>query len=322
MVQKNSLSEGFLEESFKPKIVVIAGPTAVGKSSLGIEVARHFDGEIISADSMQIYRGFDIGTGKVTREEMQNIPHHMLDILEPNESYSVALYVKNVRKLVKEITARKKLPVIVGGTGLFIRALLEGFNFGDAESPEIRKFYTEYLKAHGNKKLHNLLAKKDSDAAKNIHPNKTRAVIRALEIIDSSQKKFSELVDNEQNFDHLLIGLNDDREVLYQRINTRVDKMFEDGLIDEVSGLKSAGAKDDSQAMRGIGYKEVIGMLSGEYDPDRAKELVKQHARNYAKRQLTWLRKMKGIEWFTPVDLGLIINRIQEFLSDKNSRED
>lgn len=309
MVQKNIIK--------KPKIIVISGPTAVGKSYLAIELAKKFNGEVVSCDSMQIYKGMDIGTGKITKNEMSDIKHHLVDIVEPSKSYSAAEFCNDSKKCIIDILSRKKLPIIVGGTGLFIQSLLFGFKFGEADKNEnIRKKYEDYLIVNGPQKLHDILESKDKKAADSINVNKTRAVIRALEVIDSTGKLFSEQHDIESSFDYLQIALFDERESLYNRINNRVDTMFDSGLLYEVKQLIKSTPKD-SQAMQAIGYKEIIDALDGKYTIEMAKDLIKQHSRNYAKRQLTWLKNKTQSMWFKPEEKDKIVSVVSNFIKEE-----
>lgn len=299
----------------KQKIVVIAGPTGVGKSDLAISLAEKFNGEIISSDSMQIYRRLDIGTGKVDSTDISRVKHHLIDIVEPDfNDFSVSDFVSLARGAIDDISSRGKTPFIVGGTGLYISALLFGFSLGGKKrDDEIGRYYESFLESHGSDELHKLLEKIDPETAQKIHPNKTRAVIRALELATTSEEK---LKNRESEFDYLLIGLSLDREVLYKKINNRTEKMFEDGFVDEVKSLLKSGVKNNCPAMKAIGYREVSKYIDGEYSFEKCKDLTKQFARNYAKRQITWLKKMNGIVWFSPQDKKQIEDKILQFIKD------
>lgn len=289
-----------MEEQKCIDVVAIVGPTASGKTALSIKMAKAFDGEIINGDSMQVYKGLDIGTAKIREEEMEGIPHHLLSFKEPTESFSVAEYQRLVRDKIEEIQSRRKLPIIVGGTGLYIQAVLYDFQFTEEKvDEEARKKYYEELERIGPKAMHEKLAALDPETAKSIHPNNTRRVIRALELIElhGISKQSEEL--NRGNiplYNHLIIGMNIDREELYKRINERVDFMMEQGLLDEVRSLWERNIRD-VQAVKAIGYKELYDYLDGRITLEEAVEQIKQNSRRYAKRQLTYFRNKMDVQW-------------------------
>ncbi len=269
------------------KVVFILGPTAVGKSEFGICVAKKFNGEIISADSVQIYKGLDIGSAKI--DDMKGVVHHGIDILEPNENFSVYDFVEYSKQKIDEISARGKLPIIVGGTGLYVRALTEGYNLGGAPKDEaLRKNLEEEAAKFGLEHIYEKLKKLNPEMAEKTDKNNKVRLIRAVEICLSKGEKAK----NEVTIEPLLLALNMDREKIYEKINRRVDVMFQQGLLEEVEALLARGVSRDCQSMRAIGYKEVLDYLDGKTDLETAKELIKQHSRNYAKRQLTFLRGM------------------------------
>lgn len=282
------------------EVVAIVGPTASGKTALSIRMAKRFNGEIINGDSMQIYKGLDIGTAKVTEEEMEGIPHHLLDFKEPTESFSVADYQQLVREKIAEIQSRGKLPIIVGGTGLYVQAVLYDFQFTKEKvDEEARQKYYEELANIGPEAMHRKLAELDPETAKTIHPNNTRRVIRALEMVELHG--VSKASDEHQRGDvpmyhHLIIGLDMDREKLYERINLRVDLMMEKGLLEEVTGLWKRGIRG-VQSVQAIGYKELYAYLDGVWSLEEAVEQLKQNSRRYAKRQLTYFRNKMDVEW-------------------------
>ena len=307
----------------KEKVIVLIGPTAVGKTKTSIELAKRFDGEIISGDSMQIYRKMDIGTAKITNDEMEGVPHHLIDIKNPEESFSVAEFQQLVRKKISEIHSRGKVPLIVGGTGLYIQSVLYDYQF--TETPGDEKYRTELeaeLEKFGSEWLHHKLAEVDPSSAGNIHPNNTRRVIRALEIFHCTGKTMSEYQENqthELQYDVALIGLTMDRELLYKRINYRVDLMMNQGLLDEVKGLFDEGVKD-VQSVQAIGYKELYDYFDGTISLVQAIENLKQNSRRYAKRQLTWFRNKMEVAWFDMSEESKhakIIEDISEFIAGK-----
>ncbi|MCG3090021.1 tRNA (adenosine(37)-N6)-dimethylallyltransferase MiaA [Sporosarcina cyprini] len=289
----------------KKTVIAIVGPTASGKTALSVELASLLDGEIINGDSMQVYQGLDIGTAKITEDEMGGIPHHLFDTKKPSEDYSVADYQNDVRSCIEEISSRGKQPIIVGGTGLYIQAVLFDFRFTEqAGDPAVRNKLEQEAAEQGSQSLYDRLKQLDPESAEKIHPNNTRRVIRALEIIEVTGKS---KVDHEQGkgdkalYPHLLIGLDLPRELLYERIDRRVDAMVEQGLVDEVRALWEQGIRD-TQAVQAIGYKELYLYLDGFLSLEEAVELVKKNTRNYAKRQLTYLRNKLQISWFNATE--------------------
>ncbi|MER2112068.1 MAG: tRNA (adenosine(37)-N6)-dimethylallyltransferase MiaA [Solibacillus isronensis] len=284
----------------KIDVVAIIGPTASGKTALSIRLAKEIDGEIINGDSMQIYRHMDIGTAKITEAEMEGVPHHLLDIKEPTEGFSVAEYQQLVRGKIEEIQARGKMPIIVGGTGLYVQSVLYDFQFAKQEVDEAaRENYYKELEILGPEAMHAKLVQMDPAAAASIHPNNTRRVIRALEMAELAGVSRAEEQFNRGDiplYNHLIIGLDMDREKLYERINLRVDLMMEAGLVDEVRALYDAGIRD-VQAIKAIGYKELYAHFDGLVSLDEAVEQIKQNSRRYAKRQLTYFRNKMDIEW-------------------------
>ncbi|GGC89743.1 tRNA dimethylallyltransferase [Thalassobacillus devorans] len=286
----------------KPVVVSVVGPTAVGKTKLGIEIAKRFNGEVISGDSMQIYRSMDIGTAKVTPKEMEGIPHHMIDIKEPEDSFSVAEFKERVTEAIEDISSRGKLPVIVGGTGLYIQSVLYDFNFSEQKrNREVTERLETELEIKGKQALYQQLIEIDPEQAEKIHPNNERRLIRALEIYESTGMTMSEYQKNqsvESPYHPILIGLEMDRELLYERINHRVDIMMEEGLLEEVQDLYDLDL-EDVQSMRAIGYKEFIPYFKGEYDLEQAVELLKRNSRRYAKRQYTYFRNKMDVRWYS-----------------------
>ncbi|MCY8909097.1 tRNA (adenosine(37)-N6)-dimethylallyltransferase MiaA [Bacillus atrophaeus] len=295
----------------KQPVVILVGPTAVGKTNISIQLAKALNAEIISGDSMQIYKGMDIGTAKISEREMEGIPHHLIDILDPSEPFSTADYQRLVRSKIKEISERGKLPMIVGGTGLYIQSVLYDYTFTEeANDSAFRKKMEEAAVQEGAEALHARLAAADSEAAASIHPNNIRRVIRALEILHTSGKTMSQHLKEqkrEQLYHSVMIGLTMDREALYERINERVDMMMAEGLADEVKRLYNQNLRD-CQSIQAIGYKELYAYFDGIVTLSEAVEQLKQNSRRYAKRQLTWFRNKMHVSWFDmtpPVDAVL-----------------
>jgi tRNA dimethylallyltransferase len=306
----------------KPKLIVLIGPTAVGKTKTSIHLAKMFNAEIISGDSMQIYKRMDIGTAKITEEEMEGVPHHLIDIKDPHESFSAAEFQQLVREKIAEIHSRGKMPMIVGGTGLYIQSVIFDYQFTDAPGDAgYRSRLEETVKEKGIAPLYDHLQSIDPEAAKNIHPNNTRRVIRALEIFHCTGKTmtgYQESQSDELLYDTALIGLTMDREKLYNRINMRVDLMIDEGLIKEVKTLFDLGLRD-VQSVQAIGYKEIYEYLDGSISLERAIENLKQNSRRYAKRQLTWFRNKMDVTWFDVTDEThqKIIKEISKFIAGK-----
>lgn len=307
----------------KEKVVVLIGPTAVGKTKISIDLAKKFNGEIISGDSMQIYREMDIGTAKIMPAEMEGIPHHLLDIKNPDESFSVAEFQQLVRKKITEITNRGKLPMIVGGTGLYIQSVIYDYRFSEGPADSIfRESLEKRVLTEGIMPLYEELKQVDPEAALKIHPNNTRRVIRALEVYHCTGKSMSDY-QSEQTpellYDVALIGLTMEREELYSRINERVDIMMDQGLLDEVKSLYDRGIHD-CQSIQAIGYKEIYDYFNGKTTLETAIEQLKQNSRRYAKRQLTWFRNKMDVKWYERIpdeDLGKKINEISSYIEGK-----
>ena len=285
----------------REKLVAIVGPTAVGKTELSLELAEQFEGEIISGDSMQVYRGMDIGTAKAAPHELARVPHHLIDIISPAEEYSVAVFQESATRLISEINRRGRLPFLVGGTGLYIESVTHRFQFAQsAQDPELRERLQRLAETEGVEALHARLAAVDPTTAQRLHPNDVKRVIRALEIYESTGCKMSDyqLRAEQSPYQLLMIGLTMERETLYQRINERVDKMIEAGLVEEVRRLLDQGYDPSLTSMQGLGYKELVPYLYGEITLEKAIQDIKQRTRHFAKRQLSWFRRMKEIQWF------------------------
>ena len=300
------------------RVIVIAGPTASGKTALSIALAKQLNGEIINGDALQVYKGVDVGTAKVTHEEMEGIPHHLLSFKEPSESFSVADYQKHVREKLSEITSRGHLPIIVGGTGLYIQSVLYDFQFIEqAVDTELRRS----LEVLGHTELWNLLNEKDPDAAKDIHPNNKQRVVRALERVMTSGKGKRQAEQNtgqDALYSFLIFGLERDRQELYERIDRRVFDMLKNGLVEEVQELLTHTPKE-AQAFQAIGYKEVIKHLEGLTSFEEMVAEIQQNSRRYAKRQFTYFRNKLPVVWVHPEkDQKKIVDLCQQFLKDNS----
>ena len=285
-----------------PKVLVICGATASGKTALSIACAKKFNGEIISADSMLVYRGLNIGTAKPSIEERSNIPHYMIDVVSPKENFSVSDYEGMALPIVKRLLSEGKTPIICGGTGFYINALLYKSQFGNiGANEELREEYERLAKMHGKEYVHAILREKDPESAEKLHYNDLKRVIRALEIYDATGKAKSLQQDKPvPRFDFVSVSIEYPRETLYERINLRVDEMFSCGLIDEVQGLLDDGVTQDMQCMQGIGYKEVAEGLRIGAEQEEIKELVKKNTRNYAKRQQTFFKRAQNHVYLSP----------------------
>lgn len=300
------------------KLMAIIGPTAVGKTALSIKLAQAFNGEVISGDSMQVYQGLNIGTAKVTADEKQGVPHYLIDIKQPNERYSVADFVASAQQLIDEITARGHVPMIVGGTGFYLKALLYDMTLGgDAYEPSeaVRQKWHQYATIKGQQALWDHLASIDPDAAEKIPVSNERRVVRALEVYDRTGELFSKQSSGTKlRYDQLIIGLNTDRALLYQRINQRVDQMLDEGLEREARQLFDAGGKE-WQSGKGIGYREFFPYFDHQQPKQETVEQIKQDTRHYAKRQLTWFRHQVPVTWFDIVQHPEQLPTIQDTVS-------
>ena len=285
----------------KPEIVCVVGPTASGKTEYAINLAKKYNGEVVSCDSMQIYRYMDIGTAKPTQEEMQNIPHHMIDFVDPREDYSVADFVRDARACINDILERKKLPVLCGGTGLYVDSILNQIEFSEEKKDEkYRHQLQELAQVKGNDAVYALLLEQDPKAAEAIHPHNLKRVIRALEIIKTTgmtKEEADKKARKEPVYQATIYGMQMEREKLYQRINLRVDQMMDRGLLDEVRRLLEMGVSRKSTAMQAIGYKELAEYFDGFCSLEEAVDSIKRESRRYAKRQMTWFRRNSDIIW-------------------------
>jgi len=283
-----------------PLLVVMLGPTGSGKTALAIALAEHFDGEIVSCDSVAVYRDLEIGTAKPSSEERQRIPHHLLDVVSPAEFLTAGDYSRLARQALNEIVARQHVPIVAGGTGLYLRALLEGLFAGPPRSEELRQRLRERAQERGTSYLHKLLQRLDPSAAQAIHPNDAAKMIRALEICLSSRRRMTDLWqqgrDPLQGFRILRLGLNPERELLYQRLNARAQQMFQQGLIEETRNLVQHYG-ESIQPLQSLGYKQAVQYLRGELSLEQAISLAQQGHRNYAKRQMTWFRREPEVHW-------------------------
>jgi len=313
--------------TMKKPLIIITGPTAVGKTELSIRLAKEINGEIISADSMQVYRGMDVGTAKITPDEMGGIRHYLIDILDPKEEFNVVKFKTYAKEAMDEIYSKGKIPIVVGGTGFYIQALLYDVDFEDSkEDPEYRKQLEDLAKTHGNDYLHDRLKEVDPESADAIHPNNVKKVIRALEYFKETGQKISdhnkEQRQKESPYNFCYFVLNDDRKNLYERINKRVDIMVEEGLVDEVRGLLDEGCTKDMISMQGLGYKEIIAYLEGEVSLEEAIYTLKRDTRHFAKRQITWFKRENDVIWIDKNKLqyneDLILDKILEEIRKKN----
>lgn len=300
----------------KSKVLVIAGPTAVGKTKIAIEVAKRLNGEIISADSMQIYKKMDIGTAKPTVEEMDGIPHHLLSVVEIGEKFSVVDFQKMAFGCIEDILSRGKVPIVCGGTGLYINGLIEEIDYGEVtSSDELREELEKVAAEKGNEYLYEELKAVDKESAERIKLNDTKRLIRALEVYKVTGTTITEFQrrskEKEKKYDYIVVGLSMEREKLYERINLRVDMMMKDGLLDEAKAvLDEMGKNDKLTSFQAIGYKEFLPFFDGLATLDEVGEMIKQESRRYAKRQVTWFKRTPGLRWVDVKDVGSAINEI------------
>lgn len=308
-------------------MIVLTGPTAVGKTKLSVSLAKAVDGEIISADSMQVYRRMDIGSAKITREEMQGVPHHMIDILEPWEPFHVVIFKEKCEECLKGIYKRGHIPIVAGGTGFYIQALLKDIDFTESEeNTEYRRALEKLAAEEGAERLHEMLLEVDPASAEAIHANNIKRTIRALEFFHLTGKRISEHNERERRkpsaYNSCYFVLNDDRDKLYARIEQRVDEMLAAGLVDEVKALRDMGCGRDMVSMQGLGYKELLAWLDGECTYEQAVEILKRDTRHFAKRQLTWFRREQEVIWVNKKEFGYNEEKILEFmLAELKKRE-
>ncbi len=297
------------------KLLIICGPTASGKTALAIECAKLLNSEVISADSLYIYKDLDIGTAKPSKSEMDGVIHHMIDVVNPTDTFTVSQYKEMAEPIIKRLHSENKVPVVCGGTGFYINSLLYDLSYGKGEGNlDVREKYKELAKIHGNKYVYDILFEVDKKSAEKLHYNDVKRVIRALEIYESGNKK-SDIVDNlTSKYDYHAYAINYPREELYSRINKRVDIMFDSGIIQEVESLINRGISLENQCLQGIGYKEVYAYFNGELNLDEAKELIKLNTRHYAKRQITFFKRLDGLVWLNPSSVKDLAEQIVEKL--------
>ena len=306
----------------KKKLIVLTGPTAVGKTKLSIELAKRIGGEIISADSMQVYKHMDIGSAKIRPEEMEDIPHFLVDELEPSEEFNVVVFQQKTKQYMEEIYKRGHIPILVGGTGFYIQAVLYDINFSkDDDNHEIREKLETLAKEKGAEYLHEELRKIDPASAEAIHANNVKRVIRALEYYKLTGQKISEHNEeqrqNESPYDFSYFVLNDHRELLYERIDKRVDEMVTEGLVEEVQKLKNMGYDRSFVSMQGLGYKEILSFLEGEISLEEAVYILKRDTRHFAKRQITWFKREKEVIWVNKPEFNYDNEKILDFMQEK-----
>ncbi len=305
------------------EVIIIVGPTAVGKTELAVDIAEKINGEIISADSMQIYKYMDIGSAKPSESEKRGVPHYLIDEIEPDSTFSVSDYQRLARSYINQIVEKGKMPIVAGGTGLYVNSILYDMDFSAMPSDgTIRKKLEKEAAEYGNTFVHNKLKELDPSAAERIHPNNLKRVIRAIEVYHQKGqgiKKFEDSFVKNMDYKYILIGLYRNREELYTRINKRVDLLMEAGLLKEVERLAASGLTKESISMKGIGYKELIGYLNKEYDLEQAVWLIKRNTRRYAKRQLTWFRRNRFIKWYNLSNYSLKEEIISDILLYINS---
>lgn len=306
----------------KKPLIILTGPTAVGKTELSISFAKGINGSIISADSMQVYRHMDIGSAKIKPEEMDGVPHYLIDALEPEEEFHVVRFQEMAQQAMEEIYAQGRIPIITGGTGFYIQALLYGIDFTENEQDTSYRQELEALaKEKGAELLHNMLKEVDEKAAQEIHANNIKRVIRALEFYHLTGQKISEHNETERQkespYTFCYFVLNDEREKLYERINLRVDLMLKEGLVEEVKALKEMGCTRDMVSMQGLGYKEILDYLDGKITLEEAVYLIKRDTRHFAKRQLTWFRREREVTWLNKPEFQYDNQLILEYMKQK-----
>lgn len=303
----------------KKPLIILTGPTAVGKTKLSIELAKEVNGEIISADSMQVYKHMDIGSAKIKKEEMCGVSHHLIDVLEPDEEFHVVRFQEMAKQAMEEIYAKGKVPILAGGTGFYIQAVVKDIDFSkETEKSPVREELEKLAEEKGCAYLHERLQQVDPKSAEKIHANNVKRVIRALEYFELTGKPISlhneEEAAKESPYNVAYFVLNDVRERLYERIDVRVDAMLQDGLVEEVSGLAKKGYTKDMVSMQGLGYKEILSYLDGSYTLDEAVYILKRDTRHFAKRQLTWFKREKNVIWVNKQDFHYEENEILNYI--------
>ena len=305
----------------KQPLIILTGPTASGKTALSVELAKRIGGEIISADSMQVYRYMDVGSAKVTVEEMDGVPHHLIDVLDPQDSFNVVTFQEMAKEAMKKIYANGHIPIVAGGTGFYIQALLYDIDFTDNDGDmEYRHHLEELAKEQGAEVLHSMLKEVDPPSAEAIHANNVKRVIRALEFYKKTGQRISDHNEEERQkespYNFAYYVLNMDRATLYDRIDFRVDKMIEAGLEEEVKQLKAMGCTRDMVSMQGLGYKEILDYLNGELSLEEAVYILKRDTRHFAKRQLTWFKREKDVTWVTQENFGFDREKILNWMTE------
>lgn len=309
----------------KEKILVVLGPTSIGKTKVSIDIAKRLNSEIISTDSMQIYKKMDIGTAKINEKEKEGIKHHMIDLIYPKEEFSVYDYQNLSLEIIDKLLAENKTPILVGGSGLYINSILYDLDFNKVSSDEkVRNKYYGLKEKKGKMFLYSLLEEKDKEAAKKIHPNNVKRVVRALEVLEVTGKKYSQnnnFRKYSEKYNFIIIGLEMNRELLYNRINLRVERMIEEGLINEVEELYNEGYDKSYQSMQAIGYKEIIDYIEGNTTKEEAVRLIKRNTRRFAKRQITWFKPDDRIKWFDITDYKenyqSLLNEIMLYIKER-----
>lgn len=310
----------------KQPLIILTGPTAVGKTELSILLAKQLNSEIISADSMQVYRSMDIGSAKIKPEEMQGIPHHLVDLLDPKESFDVFLFQKMAKEAIGKIRRNGKIPLMVGGTGFYIQSVLYDIDFKENDhQKKLREHFEQMMVERGPHEMHEMLKEIDYESYEKIHENNQKRVIRALEFFHETGKKISEHNEEEHRkesrYQSCYFVLNDERDIIYQNINRRVDEMVANGLIEEVKKLQEMGCTKDMVSMQGLGYKEILSYLNGEISLSDAIYIIKRDTRHFAKRQLTWFRREKDVIWINKQDFQYDKQRILSYMLDKIREE-
>ena len=305
--------------SKKPKVIIIGGPTGIGKTAVAIRIAQRFGGEIVNADSMQIYRKMDIGTAKPTPKEQALVKHHLIDIINPDQPFDAVRFADMAGKIIIQLVEKQMLPLVVGGTGLYIKALTHGLFRENSSDPEVRKELHQIAETHGTEHLYRNLKQIDPDTADRLHPNDTFRIIRALEVYRVTGAPISDFHNTHRFSDRpyrtLKIGLDMDRKILYDRINSRVEAMMDEGLVAEVKQLLAIGYSAELKSMQSIGYRHMADFIEGRLEWDEALDTMKRDTRRYAKRQLTWFRKDPEMIWFHPEQVEEIAEKIEEFVA-------